>query len=182
MKNLSKILLSVIITLITISSVQAAIAEDLSDQASKKLELLRAKLVDADGYKLHLQVVVRDSQGQLVAVMESADIWKIPARLPDGVEVPYITDVLFDQLLGEKEIITLGNKKYEKAQFIDIWNLDKTTTWEIQRSSQHSLNFCGDFEGYGRQCMTIFQALTAQMNLAEDDAVTSQWTFLRAIN
>ena len=102
MKNLSKILLSVIITLITISSVQAAIAEDLSDQASKKLELLRAKLVDADGYKLHLQVVVRDSQGQLVAVMESADIWKIPARLPDGVEVPYITDVLFDQLLGEK--------------------------------------------------------------------------------
>ena len=182
MKNLSKILLSAIITLITISSVQAAIAEDSSDQASKKLELLRAKLVDADGYKLHLQVVVRDSQGQLVAVMESVDIWKIPARLPDGAEVPYITDVLFDQLLDEKEIITLGNKKYEKALFIDIWNLDKRTNWKIQYSSQHSLNFCGDFEGYGRQCMTIFQALTAQMNLAEGDVVTSQWTFLRAIN
>ena len=48
-------------------------------------------------YMIHLQVVVRDAQGQLVSVSERMHGSYIPQE---------ITDYVFDALMGEKGILT----------------------------------------------------------------------------
>ena len=180
MKKFTHVILISIFTALVACSVESiAVADSSYNTSFDKFVSMRENLLEADGYRLHIQTVVRDSHGSLVSVVESTDVWKIPAWLPDGVEVPNLTDFIFDHMLGEKEIITVDGVKYEKAKYVDIPSLaaiefSKMTTF-------HQLNFCGNFEGYGDLCVTVFEALTAQMNLADGDVVTNQWTFLKKL-
>ena len=58
---------------------------------------------------VNLQLIIRTGDGQLINVTESTD---------NAAYIPHkITDHVFDDLLGEKEIVTIDNIKYEKAQY-----------------------------------------------------------------
>ena len=58
---------------------------------------------------IHLQVVVRDSQDQLVSVTEASH----------GSYIPHeISDYIFEEYFSEKEIVNINKIKYQKAQQI----------------------------------------------------------------
>ena len=66
-------------------------------------------ILDKDSkYRIHLIVEVRNAQGQLISITEKTGGNVIPHK---------ITDHVFDDLMGEKEIVTIDNIKYEKVQY-----------------------------------------------------------------
>ena len=146
-------------------------------------------------YVVLLQVILRNGDGQLINVTEST---RNAAYIPHK-----ITDHVFDTLMGEKEIVTVDNKKYEKAQytftpslehrfmglypiFSENYDLEFESTPEA-RTQMHKqkdyamwkIHYCATFEGHGFSCIPIFQDLVPTMTLEQDDVVTHQWTILR---
>ena len=66
-------------------------------------------ILDKDSkYRIHLIVEVRNAQGQLISVTEKTGGNVIPHK---------ITDHVFDDLMGEKEIVTIDDIKYEIVQY-----------------------------------------------------------------
>ena len=59
-------------------------------------------------YMVHLQVEVRNAQNQLISVSETTHVHYIPNE---------ITDNIFNEKLGKKEIIVLDDIKYEKVRY-----------------------------------------------------------------
>ena len=107
MKRFSRIMLGIILTSLLAGSIQYVAADDSQNKKSyEDFQTKRMALLESDGYKIHLQVVVRDSQGQLVNVVETIHAWKLSVWLPDGKRVPWLTDAIFDYVLSEKEIFT----------------------------------------------------------------------------
>ena len=142
-------------------------------------------------YNVHLQVVVRNAQGQLISVLESSGGQYLQHEL---------TDHLFDQRLGEKEIITVDGVKYEKVRITDTPDIDEMlvglypilteTPMEIniKTSKQQEwlaawkIHYCADFVEHGIQCVPIFQTLAPTAALTENDTIVNQWTILRELN
>ena len=133
-------------------------------------------------FLLHLQIIVRDGQGQLVSVTEATHGSYIPHR---------VTDQVFDEFLSEKEIVNIDKIRYERGQWIETAPVQdytfKKTFEDIQ--SYWGIEYCmsaanwdeihGD--GHGRTCIPIFQTKTPHVSLGEDDIFTQHWTILREI-
>jgi|TARA_B100002003_G_C13847449_1_gene415565 hypothetical protein len=127
-------------------------------------------------YLIHLQVVVRDAQDQLVSVTESIHGSYIPHEL---------TDQIFDENMGKKEIINIDKIRYEKVEFIQIENVQQysflTSFQDMQ--SMWSIEFCLQTNEHGNEqgisCIPVFQTITPDISLGEDDVFTSHWTILR---
>jgi len=193
-KKISKVLLITILTLFIAGSAQSISADHLkSDGKGIFTDQNDVNLVSEKDskYKVHLQVVVRNAQGQLISVLESSGGQYLQHEL---------TDSLFDQRLGEKEIITIDGVKYEKVRITDTPTINQRlvglypilteTPMEIniQTSKQQEwlaawqIHYCADFVEHGIQCVPIFQTLAPTAALTEDDTVVNQWTILREMN
>ena len=60
-------------------------------------------------YQIYLTVVIRNAQGELIGITEATR----------GIHIAHeITDYVFNEKLGEKEVIMIDNIKYEKVQFV----------------------------------------------------------------
>ena len=148
-------------------------------------------------YRVYLQAVIRNEDGQLVQVVESTST---AAYIPHK-----ITDDIFDTLMGKKEIITVDNIKYEKVQYTHTPTLEQRfiglypiyteialeftyqeeTLTKMQRDRDYSLwkiHHCATFKGHGYDCIPVFQVLVPTMTLQTGDVLTQQWTILRIIN
>ena len=193
-KKISKVLFITILTLFIAGSAQSISADHLkSDGKGVFTDQLNVNLVSEKDskYKIHLQVIVRDAQGQLISVLESSGGQYLQHEL---------TDDLFDQRLGEKEIITVDGVKYEKVRITDTPTINQRlvglypilteTPMEIniQTSKQQEwlaawkIHYCADFVEHGIQCVPIFQTLVPTAALTEGDIVVNQWTILRELN
>ena len=131
---------------------------------------------------IHLQVVVRDTQDQLVSV----------TAVTHGSYIPHeISDYIFDEYLSEKEIVNINKIKYQKAQKILTENVQQ---FPFSRSyhdmqSYWSLEYCMSTEnwdekhgdGRGISCVPIFQTITSHVALEENDTFTLYWTILREV-
>ena len=194
MKKFSKVLVIVIFTLFIAGSAQSISADHLTSDGKgvftgqNDVNLVSEK---DSKYKIHLQVVVRDAQGQLISVLESSGGQYLQHELTDG---------LFDQRLGEKEIITIDGVKYEKARITDTPTINQRlvglypilteTPMEIniKTSKQQEwlaawkIHYCADFVEHGIQCVPIFQTLVPTAALTEGDIVVNQWTILREMD
>ena len=122
-------------------------------------------------YQIHVQVVVRNAEGQLVSVHEALQGQYIPHE---------ITDTVFDEMSGKREIVTVDNIKYEKIQniFTEVsrslgLHTDVRMTW--------TLEFYANVDGHGTKRLPIFQAIVPIFS-AEDDILTFHWTILREMN
>ena len=149
-------------------------------------------------YKIHLQLILRTNDGQLINITESSR---------SGAYIPHaITDHVFDTLMGKKEIITIDNVKYEKVQyrytptlehrfmglypiFSENYDLEFKSTPEAREKmhehkdfSMWKIHYCATFEGHGFSCIPIFQDLVPNMTLEPRDIITHQWTILRILN
>ena len=181
MKKFESVMLSAIIITLIVSFAQIAVA--IHDRDTGILPDYDLK------YELYLQTVVRDGQGQLLSVSESGIGWIVISSFPDGVQIPDLVDYVIDNnVLAEKKIISIDSVKYEKIQFQTETVIDNTVLTNLGAAkvgmfSGTMWKFCADFkEEYGYQCVSLLEARTPQIHIAEGDIVTNQWTVLRIMN
>ena len=133
-------------------------------------------------FLIHLQIIVRDGQGQLVSVTEATHGFYIPHR---------VTDQVFDEFLSEKEIVSIDKIRYERGQLVQTAPVQDYTfkkTFEDMQS-YWGIVYCVSNEswigGHGNErgivCVPFFQTITPHVNLGEDDTFTQHWTILRKI-
>ena len=127
-------------------------------------------------YQIHLQLVIRNGDGQLISVLENDVGGYIPHK---------ITDVIFDTAMGKKEIVTIDNIKYEKVQGTNSGGY--TPDERNKKTKEYSIwkiGSCADFSdiGHGKhQCISIFQVLLPTITLELGDVATQDWTILREL-
>ena len=126
-------------------------------------------------YQVHLQVEVRNAQGQLISISETTNVDHIPHE---------ITDNTFDTMLGKKEIITIDNVKYEKIQYtgtLDIEQLLPPSKKPSHFIGNWVISLCKVFDKHGYTCIAPWQANSSFVSLEEDDVVKNRWTVLRIV-
>ena len=192
-------LLCTIFVLLLADSVESAAADHLEPGEGIFIDENSVNLVTTKDskYQVHLQVEVRNAQGQLISISETTNVNHIPHE---------ITDNTFDTLMGEKEIITIDNIKYEKVQYIfsptieqrwiGMYPIFEEIPIKIKVEGgkilnvykDHSLwkiHYCADFSNIGHdglQCIPIFQVLIPTITLEPSDVITHHWTILRELN
>ena len=200
MKRFTKILLSAIFVTLIICSVQSIYAEQKIPIEGLFVSPGEVELVTTQdsNYKIYLQVIIRNADGQLINVTEST---------ANGAYIPHmISDLVFDTLMSEKEIITIDDIEYEKAQwtnspsleerFIGLYPIyseltlefvsepgqDTTKMYESKKDfSIWKIHYCADWENFGYSCIPVFQVLVPNMTVEPTDIVEQQWTILREI-
>ncbi len=201
MKKFTALLLSVILVTLIAGSVQSIYADHLEQDQGIFVDDAEVNLATTEdsNYQVYLQMVLRNGDDQLINVTEST---------ANGSFIPHkITDHVFDTLMGEKEIITIDNIKYEKVQyifsptleqrFLGLYPIFSAITLEFvsepgpqsiklyEESQDYSIwkiHYCAEFEGHGLHCIPIFQVLVPTMTLEPSDVVTHQWTILRELS
>ena len=201
MKKFTALLLSVILVTLIAGSVQSISADHLEQDQGIFVDDAEVNLATTEdsNYQVYLQMVLRNGDDQLINVTEST---------ANGSFIPHkITDHVFDTLMGEKEIITIDNIKYEKVQyifsptleqrFLGLYPIFSAITLEFvsepgpqsiklyEESQDYSIwkiHYCAEFEGHGLHCIPIFQVLVPTMTIEPADVVTHQWTVLRVLN
>ena len=177
-------LLGVIFMTLVIGSIQYASADhSLGGQGIFKDEngVNLASTIDSK-WLIHLQVVVRDAQDQLVSVAEASH----------GSYIPHeISDYVFDEYLGEKEIVNVNKIKYQKGQKSMGTHVEEFPFPKSYHDMQSfwSLEYCLSTENWpekhgderGITCIPVFQTITSNVTLGENDTFTLYWTILREI-
>ena len=196
-------LLGVIFVALITGSIQSVTADHLEPGQGIFKDRSEVDLVtthDSD-YQVNLQAVLRNGDNQLINVTETT---------ATGAYIPHeITDYVFDTLMGEKEIITIDNIKYEKAQYTFSPTLEQR--WmgvhpifqqpiikykmegdaleqmnkQIKNYSLWKMHYCADLSHIGHdglQCIPIFQVLIPTISLESTDVITHHWTILRSMN
>ncbi len=198
-------LLSITFVLLIIGSIQSVTADHLEPgkglfKDEKAVEM--AKTGDTN-YRVYLQTVLRNADGQLIGVTDIHSTsglqgWVIPHK---------VTDHVFDTLMGEKEIVTIDNIKYEKVQYtftptleqrtIKYYpifeeiptrlDLDKNTLAlmkELRDYHSWKIHYCATFIELGHPyiCLPVFQSFSVVHQVVPTDVVTHQWTILRVLN
>tara|TARA_Y100000310_G_scaffold142214_1_gene141672 strand:+ start:113 stop:649 length:537 start_codon:yes stop_codon:yes gene_type:complete len=133
-------------------------------------------------FLIHLQIIVRDGQGQLVSVTEATHGFYIPHR---------VTDQVFDEFLSEKEIVNIDKIRYERGQLVQtspVQDYPFKKTFEDMQSYwgiEYCLSTANWDEKHGDErgitCIPVFQTTTPHVSLGEDDVFTQHWTILREI-
>ena len=195
------LLLSVIVVTLIAGSVQSVDADHLEPGQGIFKDMTDVNLVESKDtkYQVYLQAVIRNGDEQLVNVTENT---RIAAFLDHN-----LTDHVFDTLMGQKEIVTIDNIKYEKVQYTYTPSLEYRSvllypiftqidfTFEIsaeQVNRIHSINqeyahwkidYCAIFEEpHNHSCIPIFQVLMPNITLEPGDVVTHYWTILRELS
>ena len=197
-------LLSITFVLLITGSIQSVTADHLEPGKGlfKDEETVETAKTEDSNYRIHLQTVLRNADGQLIGVMhgpmDGLHGWVIPHK---------VTDHVFDTLMGEKEIVTIDNIKYEKVQYtftptlvertikfspifeeIPIeYELDKSTLAlmkELRDYHSWKIHYCATFFELGHPyiCLPIFQSFNVVYHVDPTDTVTHQWTILRVMN
>ena len=194
------VLSSVIFTILIGCSTQSVVADHLEPGVGIFKDYGDVNIVTTQDseWRVNLQLIIRTGDGQLINVTEStANAAYIPHK---------ITDHVFDTLMGEKEIVTIDDIKYEKVQytftptlehrfmglypiFSENYDLEFKSTPEAREQmhkqkdySMWKIHYCATFEGHGFSCIPVFQDLVPTMTLEQDDIITHQWTILRILN
>jgi len=171
-------LLGTIFVLLLVNSPESVTADHLELGEGIWKDENRVNLVTTKDskYQVHLQVEVRNAQGQLISISETSHVNHIPHE---------ITDNTFDTMLGKKEIITIDNVKYEKIQYtgtLDIEQLLPPSKKPSHFIGNWVISLCKVFDKHGYTCISPWQANSSFVSLEEDDAVKNHWTVLRIIN
>jgi len=199
MKKFTMWLLSAVFVALIACSIQSVSADHESSEGifKDKSEVNLVTTQDSD-YQVYLQAVLRNGDGQLINVTENT---KTAAYIPHE-----IADYVFDTLMGEKEIVTIDNIKYEKAQYtfsptleqrwIGMYPIFEEIPIKIKVEGgkilnvykDHSLwkmHYCADFSNIGHdglQCIPVFQVLIPTITLEPSDVIIHHWTILRELN
>ena len=161
-----------------IGFIQSVTADHLESDTGLFVTESKTNLVTSNNtnYQIHLQLVIRNGDEQLISVLENNIGGYIPHK---------ITDDIFDTAMGEKEIITIDNIKYEKATYSakpPMEELISEYNRPIHFNGNWQFKLCADFAGHDYVCIPVFHANTALLPLEISDVVTTHWTILRELN
>ena len=178
MKGFVMVLLGVIFVVLLSGSVESVAADHLLKDGKgvfkDEKEVNIASSVDGK-YQIHFQMIVRNTQNQLVSVSETVHGYYIPHQ---------ITDQIFDVMSGKRGILIVDKIEYEKLQTVYTHGVQEFPF----KTSIHDMRlvwyivFTVNVDGHGPKSLPIFQAATAPVSLAEDDILTFHWTVLRETN
>ena len=161
------LLLGVIFVTLIAGSVQSVTADHLFEDEN----VVNHVSTKDSKYQIHVQVQVRNEQGQLVSISEGTHGKYIPLE---------ITNYVFNEKLGKKEIVTVDDIKYEKVQYIV-----KDRHYQVPMKLMFFIPAILEVS-YGSETVTveafIFQAFVPLVYLEEDDVVDTQWTIFRKLN
>ena len=171
-------LLGTIFVLLLADSIESVAADHLEPGEGIWKDENRVNLVTTKDskYQVHLQVEVRNAQGQLISISETSHVNHIPHE---------ITDNTFNTMLGKKEIITIDNVKYEKVQYVGTLDIEQLLPPPKKPShfiGNWVISLCQVFDKHGYDCVAPWQANSSFVSLEEDDIVKNYWTILRIIN
>ena len=152
-------LISVFTALIA-GSIQDVLAQDITD-------IFEPVPIKNSEYQFHLQVILRDAGGGLISVTESTNGYYIPHE---------ITDQIFDNDFGEKEIVIVNNIKYEKVQFTEQYSLD--LPFKLMFFIPVAIEVSDGLKTVIVDA-NIFQAFVPLVYLEENNVINTQWTILR---
>ena len=199
MKKFTVWSLSAVFIALIACSIQSISADHESDEGifKDKNEVNLVITQDSD-YQVYLLTILRNGDGQLINVTENTKT---------GAHISHeISDYVFDTLMGEKEIVTIDNIKYEKAQYtfsptleqrwIGMYPIFEEIPIKIKVEGgkilnvykDHSLwkmHYCADFSNIGHdglQCIPVFQVLIPTITLEPSDVIIHHWTILRELN
>ena len=161
MDKFFKILLISVFTALIAGSMQDVFAVDMTD-------IFKPVPIKNSEYQFHLQVVLRDADGILISVIESTNGYYIPHD---------VTDQVFDNDFGEKEIVIVDNIKYEKAKFTEQYSLD------LPYKLMFFIPIAIEVNDGSKTVIVdanIFQAFVPLVYLEADYVIDTQWTILRA--
>jgi len=167
MKKFAMVMLGAIFITLIVSSFQSLDAQNENDVMNSE-------------YKIHLQIVVRDANEQLVSVIESTNTKIFPTYLPDGTLVEGFIDYMFDrELQNDYQVITIDGTKYEKV----VWTtpIQETDPGMIVTTTSQ-LDICGTFEVYGKMCIPSLGASFSWIDLDLSFTTIDKWTVLRVMN
>jgi len=192
----------IFVTLIT-GSIQSVTADHLEPGKGlfKDEAVVELTKTGDSNYRIYLQTVLRNADGQLIGVMhgpmDGLHGWVIPHK---------VTDHVFDTLMGEKEIVTIDNIKYEKVQYTFSPTLEQRTvkTYPIfeefpieytveedvraqlkeqdQNYYRWIIHYCATFKGHVYSCIPMFQSFAPVELVTYTDVITHQWTILRVLD
>ena len=158
-----KIMLIPIFTALIAGSIHDVLAENITD-------IFKPVPIKNSEYQFHLQVVLRDAGGGLISVTESTNGYYIPHD---------VTDQVFDNDFGEKEIVIVDNIKYEKAKFTEQYSLD------LPYKLMFFIPIAIEVNDGSKTVIVdanIFQAFVPLVYLEADYVIDTQWTILRESN
>jgi len=167
MKKFGMVMLGAIFITLIVSSFQSLAAQNENDVMNSE-------------YKVHLQVITRDTNEQLVSVIESTNTKIFPTYLPDGTLVEGFIDYMFDrELQNDYQVITIDGTKYEKV----VWStpIQETDPGMIVTTTTQ-LDICGTFEVYGEMCIPSLGASFSWIDLDLSFTTIDKWTVLRVMN
>jgi hypothetical protein len=178
MKKFTIALLGAIFVALIACSIQSVSADHLEPGTGLFITESETSLVTSNNtnYQIHLQLVIRNGDEQLISVLENNIGGYIPHK---------ITDDIFDTAMGEKEIITIDNIMYEKVQWTNSGGY--TPDERNKKTKDYSIwkiGTCADFSDIGHskhQCISIFQVLLPTITLELGDVSTENWTILREL-
>ena len=165
-------MLSVIFTTLIIGPIQLVSADHLEPGLGifKNETDMNTISTEDSKYQIYLTVVIRNAQGELISVTEATR----------GIHIAHeITDYTFNEKLGEKEIITIDNIKYEKHQFMVSHNFPEDV---VKLKAKWTFPICGEIGGHSDVCVPVFQVNTDAVYIEEDDDAKNYWTVLREMN
>ena len=182
MEKFTNALLGIISVVLIIGSIQYVSGDHSRGGDGIFKDETHVNIADSIGSKwlIHVQVVVQNTEGQLINVSEAMH----------GSYIPHnVSDYIFDEYLGKKEIVTIDNIKYERVHYIEINDVDTYTGFFNSVSSDmHSLwklEFCLKTNEHGNKqgisCIPIFQTTTSHVPLGEGDVFRQTWTILREL-
>ena len=152
-----------ILTALIAGSIHDVLAENITD-------IFKPIPIKNSEYQFHLQVVLRDADGVLISVTESTNGYYIPHD---------VTDQVFDNDFGEKEIVIVNNIKYEKAQYTQQYSLD--LPYKLMFFIPIAIELSDDSKTVIVDA-NIFQAFVPLVYLEEGNVINTQWTILRELN
>jgi len=199
MKKFTMWLLSAVFVALIACSIQSTSADHESSEGifKNKSEVNFVTTQDSD-YQVYLQAVLRNGDDQLINVTENT---KTAAYIPHE-----IADYVFDTLMGEKEIITIDNIKYEKVQYtfsptlkqrwmgiypiFDEIHIEYVVEGDALAQMKEDImdhyrwviHYCAIFKGHEYTCIPVFQSFTVVELVTHTDVVTHQWTILRVLD
>ena len=133
-------------------------------------DILKPVPIKNSEYQFHLQVVLRDADGGLISVVESTNGYYIPHD---------ITDQVFDNDFGEKEVVIVDNVKYEKVKYTEQYSLD------LPYKLMFFIPIAIEVNDGSKMVIVdanIFQAFVPLVYLEADYVIDTQWTILRESN
>ena len=181
MKKSTIALLSAIFVALIACSVQSVTADHILEDGKGifKDEFNLNTVFSKDSkYQLHLHVIIRNAQDQLVSVSEATHGYYLSHQLTD--------QIINEMQLGDnlsKEIIIIDKMKYEKIHLTQIYDAQTAfTKADADIRTKWTLKFTHDIDGHGLMLIDVFRVYTPVHPITVDDVLTFHWTILRELN